>query len=103
MSLGRLSWKGFIRSSCARTFALVARSRTHFGVSAPLPGGPRLGGSLALVNGQCYCVGGVSDSEFTRLVERYDQARDAWVPCPSMEAPQAYHACFAAGLCPLYD
>ena len=79
----------------------------------------RLGPALAVVNGVMHAIGGVSNSDpgwgahgsrapvgaepFTAEVERYDADAREWKPCPAMVAPVAYHACFAAGLAPLYD
>ena len=39
---------------------------------------------------------------FTADVEKYDAAAERWEVCVDMRAPVAYHACFAAGLRPLY-
>ena len=87
---------------------------------------PRLGPALAVVQGKIYAIGGVCDrnmggwgahgggpalgsNPFTARVERLELPEGAgvgegrWVVCESMKAPTAFHACFAAGLTPLYD
>jgi hypothetical protein len=80
------------------------------------------GPALAVVNGVMHAIGGVCDNgqssggwgahgggapansePFTAEVERFDPDAGEWVACPHMKAPVAYHACFAAGLAPLYD
>ena len=79
----------------------------------------RLGPAVAVVEGEMYAVGGVSHSDvgswgadgggaptgaepFTADVERFNAAAERWEVCTEMRAPVAYHACFAAGLRPLY-
>ena len=90
--------------------------------SLPDMSADRLGPALAVVNGVMHAIGGVCDNgqssggwgahgggapanaePFTAEVERYDPDAEEWVACPHMKAPVAYHACFAAGLAPLYD